>query len=1260
MDRGEPRPPRPPRPPSLIPEAVVDHASQRLFAVSLFVALQCWKLYDILSVKANAFALHKNGAAANFSALNDFTFLVKYAVLDGAFLWLLPVLRIPFLSFLPAVTLLLTVLLNIANAVLTSSSALPLLSTVVVPAWNSVFKQRELTLVGNSMAPRAAVDVSSHFKGRYTIQYLPELSVTLNPFAFSGVCLDLHASLRLPIEFNTTSDVLSMQIERTAPDNTRSLLNYTRNDIRKLAKRDYSHLSRFPSFLTDERVFYLDVDINLPGTYRIHRVLDVDGLTIRPVRTHFSVAQCPSAKFVYSGSDYTRHRCFRPDLAELASSVPAVSVFGVAPLTLQMAAYKDGSRTRVFNTTITNPDAPALEAHEPTQAILESRLLDEPKQFRLSAGSVEFHIISVTDALHNERIYNAASKDKDVSFSVELKLAPELALVDKSPSQMLIRNLPKTLHLVSRQEVAFPLAVEISYSSPLESETLTFHIRSREEFNRGLTVSKPGSYALLSGKDNFCPCSVVAGSVTVTRPEPPSVTISHTPLLDKCVGMVGFEFALNLKGKAPFEVSYEIFKNTTGVLRPVLSERGLRQHKAVSTSTNHHFQYKPRQEGNYVVVFKSVQDAYYRQPPVAIDEAANTFSTYFKKRSSYSLFKDSGKAVKTIRLCKGALTKIPVSFEGSFPFSFTYNIKDVQSGKIVSTKSVASQYQDIFEIETPPFSQGGEFALSLSDVQDHLGCPAECSTAASVQIQARKIVPSVSFGHAESCMIVEGDSVKIPIQLQSDRALSSRDRVEYEFEDARKPGTIKTHSVAGLREITARAAGKYRLSSFVSDGCPGTVQSANDFTVMYHPRPNMTLSSTNGLLPVSDKLFEIKALCQSEKRAAKLRLHGTKPFFITYSVSFPNGGAKTSLITIDNDEISIPLPSQEEGRYTLAFPEFYDGLYTREKAARIAYNFDHPTLRYEVKESPSLVVKKQYIQLCETILHEKSEVQIPLELKGRFPLKVSGTVTNVRSKATEKFTLEIEDGRPVKLSDLKFKSSLRELFSVGEHAVLFEQISDSSDCGSQNLAANNKVMLSITKVPAITLKEKNNYCVGDQITYNLSGISPFVVFYNFNGQDRQAEAGHKFSRLASKPGNLSIIALQDSSAGHCRVLFTESQPEYKQLQLQVHDLPSVEVSHGDSIIKNLHEGDQTEVTFKFTGTPPFLVTYVRTIGESDRKSRLRRGTKEPRRIVDTQTVENISAYEYSAVVSLEGTYEAIMVADAFCRVNRDLSEVIKA
>ena len=143
---------------------------------------------------------------------------------------------------------------------------------------------------------------------------------------------------------------------------------------------------------------------------------------------------------------------------------------------------------------------------------------------------------------------------------------------------------------------------------------------------------------------------------------------------------------------------------------------------------------------------------------------------------------------------------------------------------------------------------------------------------------------------------------------------------------------------------------------------------------------------------------------------------------------------------------------------------------------------------------------------------------------------------------------------------------------------------------------------------------------------------PYTVYYNFNEKLQKAEVPFLFLRLASKPGFLTIDAVQDSSASSCLVNFTALGSPREDLKLQVHDLPSVEVNKGDYIVEDLHEGEQTELIFRFFGVPPFTVTYVRTTELNDKKLKKK---AEARKIIETHTIDNIMEYEYTVLASLE-------------------------
>lgn len=1255
---------------TLIPLNIVDHASQRLFVVSLFVAVQCWKIYDILLVKADQFAIASDAAglvAPQFTSLNNFTFVLKYALIDGACLLMLPVLNIPLLTFLPGFTFLLTIAFNTGNFLLTSQSAIPLLSGVFVPFWNAIYKEKELTIAGDSVPVQAAIDMNDHFRGRYTIQYLPESSVTLNPFDFGPVCLEppssssdlFPKSFRLPMEFNTTTQLESLQLQHIRPDNSMALLNYTRNDIRRLLKRDKSYLSDFPNYkASDQRIFYLDVDIKEPGLYRIKSVLDVDGMTIPVQKSSFTIGHCPQAEFAYPGSEaaYTHHQCLGKPQKDHSWTLPMISTLGVAPLNIELAIIHNGETISKFNSTITSETTKGmlwLQSRKVTRNLLEQEILLAPERLHFaSLGKLEFQLTAVSDAVGITRRFNTMSKHKDVHHEVQLKDLPELSLRVENPEKKLLFNSYKTLHVDTRKTVEFPLQVTVLFEGE-ESEIRNYTFANREDLKKGITVLEPGIYTLLSGTDKFCPCKISEAftTLTIVRPLSPTATISHTPILDKCVGSIGFDFDIAFTGDGPFEIRYEIFKNSSGVLRPVLNHRGLREYKQSTLTDGLKFAYKPTREGTYTVRFKSLRDANYDSIPIV---GNNEFSTYLHKRSSFSFFKDSQQSHKLIKLCKDVSTEVPVYFDGNFPFKFSYTISEQKSGKVVRSNEVNSLYEDTYIIEVPKFDKGGHYVLTLGETTDKLGCSAESQKKEQIHFQARGDIPLIQFKSPQVHSIVEGDSVRVPLSVDSAIGVTGADRIEYLWSHINDPSKTRKLSSSGVSGLSLKEEGVYKLLSFVNGGCPGEVKLKDStIRVEYLSRPQLQLSSHTERL----NALRLSPVCQNEPQEIKIDLKGQRPFVLEYDIRCPSGKVKSSFMKVDDHGLSITLPSNRAGVYKHTFTAIYDAHYTKEKSSRLINTNTNAFVEYNVMPLPNLEVKKPYLQICESKVTEDS-VSLSLNLEGEAPFEVHGTVIDVVSNRAEPFTISGLTDSHVKLGQLQVKSSWKNLFKVGEHIIKFETIVDSNKCTRTAITGDNKVMLSVTEVPTIVKQDphKEYLCVGDHVFYDVSGIAPFNVFYNFNGQSQKAETGHRFSRLASRPGTLEIVALQDLSANLCLVNLTSDAFKFEELKLVVHDLPSVEISQGDNIIKNMHIGDQSELVFRLTGTAPFTITYVRTV-EEDAKG-MKSKAKPRRKVVETKTIRDIWDYEYSEIVSLEGTYEAIEVSDAYCRASRDVLEVL--
>jgi nucleoporin POM152 len=149
----------------------------------------------------------------------------------------------------------------------------------------------------------------------------------------------------------------------------------------------------------------------------------------------------------------------------------------------------------------------------------------------------------------------------------------------------------------------------------------------------------------------------------------------------------------------------------------------------------------------------------------------------------------------------------------------------------------------------------------------------------------------------------------------------------------------------------------------------------------------------------------------------------------------------------------------------------------------------------------------------------------------------------------------------------------------------------------------------------------------------LEGVPPFEIVYEFEGKRQKVTTGSPFSRVASSPGNLTLISLKDSASG-CTADLSHLD------SIIVHNMPSVRnIGLGN---RDIHEGDETELRFEFSGAPPFTFTYTRSE---------RVGTPPRLKPVEAHSVSNVDDHEYTILTSLEGEYQVIALEDKYCTVS---------
>ncbi len=256
-----------------------------------------------------------------------------------------------------------------------------------------------------------------------------------------------------------------------------------------------------------------------------------------------------------------------------------------------------------------------------------------------------------------------------------------------------------------------------------------------------------------------------------------------------------------------------------------------------------------------------------------------------------------------------------------------------------------------------------------------------------------------------------------------------------------------------------------------------------------------------------------------------------------------------------------------------------------------------------------------------------------LKLKGKAPWKVE---LEVKAQGHAKPT-RLEVDVPTKDWPLRLPFALDQAV---QHDITLLKVSDANGCERvlNTLAPSAGATASLTVAEVATIAATSgarDFCVGEFLDFELKGLAPFTVATEFRGKRHSVPvaAGHHFRRLADAPGVFRITGVGSGSGER------QCKSSAVAIEKVVHALPTARVGEGDSIIHDIHEGDQTEIRFAFEGEPPFTFTYNRRRPVDRFKDRT---------VLESHTVAGIEEYEYSIFTSQEGTWDVSYVADRWC------------
>lgn len=1259
----------------LISRDLLDTGRQRLMVLSFFILIQAFKVYDFIILQ-NGGSESKLETPQMINSLflvtfkdNKMNFLFKYLILDTLFIWTVPILNLPFLNFNRVVSTIQVIFMVLLNLSLANEVNLPLLSSLIAFASKLMnINQKETTLLGDIINKNQAFDHTQYFKGRKTIKFLPDSLVELNPFN-NQWCLDSTTPIQVPIKFNTSSNSLDfLQLKYINPeDNTVDLYNFTSKNLGKMVKTGRKNY--FNEIQGQDNIFYVDLPLATAGLYQINQVIDDKSLNLKIKNTPLLVPQCPTAKFISTNPNISE-KCLNDHVKD---EDLLINVVGLPPLTVEyteefngkiLSSPKKSIAPTGFHsplessTSFSRKDVQELSSWANLRSVNLPILKDEKLT---KSGEYIYSIKSIKDALGNSIVYDEPSLDNNLLFRISSHDIPHAKLVDSYPARPLLEGNPKRLNIqlsgIACQKCDAPYKATFDHydqeRNHIKSFDQTFDFGSSRDLS--LLVSEPGIYQLSNFASNYCSSSELS-EVTVPFVSKPDIDISAESIIDGCVGTTGFTFSFNVTGGTPpFRLEYKIHRLKNG--RPT----SIPQIKAIEAKS-HFFEhdFKPVYEGNYSVEFTKIRDQYYEEK---FEAGKFKFVTYFKQKPKVLVATDS------YDICNGDSQVLPLKFEGTPPFSLSYNL--LQGDKIIQTFNEEEINSNELNIVTPNFGDGGHFQIQLIEGKDSSSCNVDFEKKL-VNMNVRQYVTEASFTHPQKVTIVQGSYDTIPITFKN----ANSKLVNFKYQIENPDGSTDIYAVDNFRvgdKLKVEKSGIYSLLEVQDQGCPGTVTS-NHIQVDYIKKPTIELL-TESVPPV----------CVGKHQQFQFKLNGKAPFGIDYSIKHPDQHLENRFVEVQDSQYVLDVVSETSGEYIYSINGVSDSHYTSDILSSLQrknlYSFDKIVVKHSIYTTPSAFFsnsssskasnshQNRHIQMCYTNLNDENSLEpLPIRLSGELPFNVKMRISSKEQNFEKTFKLN-DIGQ-----DIIDSYDIYKLFklNIGTYTVSLLEIEDANGCSNKNLEEqSNKVILKINDVPKIKrhinkfvennkidiskfTSHKTNknekyddyYCVGDHIYFQLEGTPPFNVGYSFNDESHHISNLNtaNFKRLVTKPGELIIDTLSDFSAKNCLVDFKKLKERIK-----IYDLPSVEISHGDSIEEDIHAGEKAEILFTFKGVPPFKLTYTRTIEGNtlDRKA----GKKYRDRFVETQVVENIQGYEYSIWTSLDGTYEAVGVEDSRCRVH---------
>lgn len=992
------------------------------------------------------------------------------------------------------------------------------------------------------------------------------------------LCLDsTRPSIQLPIRINQTNPILIDLLRFDLETNLNETISISAKELRRMKKQaDKCHGKNDPTY---PRI--LSLPVKKTGLYQLRKVIDESKLEVQRVSSDTLVVTCPRASVRSGPADKCK--------GELSNLV--LEVDGTPPLKIKYSKlinkedhavqFQTLQPENFMSPLVRQTSSGALTSSDNNNvAWARSQRVEVPLNETLSTvGGWLYSIDEVHDACGNVVNYTHRDEANDRSTSRATHLEQGFIVHERPRAVLEGCDLQNPLKIAEMESTILPVRLKsagqrepvdnphtLSYiftpQSKLEpngehavdASTEVVTIRNMHERPR---IHLPGLYSLKTVSSAFCAGEILepASCVLVNPPEP-DLSITAERIYDKCAGSsIGLLVDLDLIGTPPFQVRYNSRREGGPVVPNVVTVERMRGQ----------LELKPQEAGHYAYEFLDVGDSIYvgrsmRHKNLVLEQDV--------KPPASAVFVD-------VRPKRRACVEEPVSVDvkllGEGPWTLEYELVHGDKRQKYKIRDIEDTH---YTIVTEALLDGGEYSLALVSITDK----SECKTFLDqdVKIEVRRQRPKAAFGQLENkrtTLTLEDKKVKLPIRLTGEAPW----RVVYLNRDDPLASAREQRSQYPNDVLEVNHPGHYEIIEVHDAVCPGSVDSgASTFEVAWIPRPHIKVADSTVIEHAGGK-FVKDEVCEGSEDALELALSGSPPYRVKYEQRLRPERGSVSLskkeFTAGLGAASIRMETSQAGVYEYKFSELSDHLYDHDPR-----RLSPLSIQQKVNSRPSAQFSdtgKTY-GFCKD--EDLTDEIIPMTLTGVAPFYVEIAIKQHAVLKPEVISIPLVESKYYKLH------IPHRVLALGSHTVSIRKVRDSRGCERHYGNDAPHVQVNVADIPAIApLESQSDYCVGDRISYTLSGTPPFNVFYTFENAERKATvATTTFRRIAEKPGNFTITAISDGASGMCKA--------HTDITKIIHEMPSVKVSKGQTAVVDLHEGGETQILFEFGGTPPFEFT----------------------------------------------------------------------